>query len=79
MNLNKVNYSSPTFYALQNNDFEYVRNHWSEYEDAKNDWLHVASCYSDVPINKLFIDNGANPLDNNCENFLMLFIKTILI
>lgn len=69
MNLNKVNYSSPTFYALQNNDFEYVRNHWSEYEDAKNDWLHVASCYSDVPINKLFIDNGANPLDNNCENF----------
>lgn len=69
MNLHKVNYSSPTFYALENNDFEYVKNHWNEYENAKNDWLHVASCYCDLPINKFFIDNGANPLDNNNENF----------
>lgn len=69
MNLHKINYNTDTFYALQNNDFEYVRNHWNKYENSKNDWLHVASCYCDIPINKFFIDHGADPLDNNYENF----------
>lgn len=69
MNYKKVNYNSSAFHALENNDLEYVKNNWHEYEDGKDDWLHIASCYSNLDINKLFIHHGANPLDNNNENF----------
>lgn len=69
MNIKKINYTSKTFNALKNNDIEYIKTYWHEYEDCKDDWLHVASCYSNLEINKLFIHNGADPLDNKNENF----------
>lgn len=64
-----ISFQSIEFKELTNNNIDFVSNNFDIYEPLKDAWLTVASCFCDLPMNVLFISQGANPKVHAFENF----------
>ena len=64
-----IKFSSPEHKALENNNFEFIKNNFHLYEPLKDYWLTAASLYCNLEINQFFVQKGANPLFAKEENF----------